>query len=87
MFARAKLPSHGPTSFEAYTMPVAIINGQWVIGRGGATGGSVANWDIYPDTGWVGVVLSNYDNVPIQEICQRENEPVTGQPVDPGGGG
>jgi hypothetical protein len=68
-------------------MPVGIINGQWVIGRGGATGGSVANWNIYPDTGWVGVVVSNYDGVPIQEICQRENEAVTGRPVDPPGGG
>jgi CubicO group peptidase (beta-lactamase class C family) len=87
LFAGAKLPGPEPTSFEAYTMPVGIINGQWVIGRGGATGGSVANWTIYPDTGWVGVVLSNYDNVPIQEICQREMEAVTGGPVGPPGGG
>lgn len=83
----AKLPGHGPTSYETYTMPVSIINGQWVFGRGGATAGSVANWDIYPDTGWVGVVLSNYDDVPIQEILQQEMQAVTGQPVDPPGGG
>lgn len=87
LFAGAKLPGPEPTSFEAYTMPVAIINGQWVIGRGGGTGGSGANWDIYPDTGWVGVVLSNYDDIPLQEICLRELEAVTGQPVDPPGGG
>jgi hypothetical protein len=48
LFAGAKRPGPEPTSFEAYTMPVGIINGQWVIGRGGATGGSVANWNIYP---------------------------------------
>jgi CubicO group peptidase (beta-lactamase class C family) len=87
LFAGAKLPGEGSTSFEAYTMPVAIIGGQWVIGRGGGTGGSGANWSIYPDTGWVGVVLSNYDDVPLLEICQRESEAVTGQPVDPPGGG
>ena len=33
LFAGAKLPGPEPTSFEAYTMPVSIINGQWVIGR------------------------------------------------------
>ncbi|MBT2411653.1 beta-lactamase family protein [Streptomyces sp. ISL-12] len=69
-------PAH--PSFMAYAMPVKIINGQWVIGRGGATGGSAANWNIYPDTGWVGVVLSNYDDVPLQEILDRETQAVTG---------
>ncbi|WP_049566201.1 serine hydrolase domain-containing protein [Streptomyces sp. SBT349] len=75
----AKLPGNGPTSFMAYTMPVKIINGQWVIGRGGSSAGSVANWNIYPDTDWVGVVLSNYDDVPIQEITQREVQAITGR--------
>ena len=87
LFAGAKLPGHEPTSFEAYTMPVAITNGQWVIGRGGGAGGIGANWDIYPDTGWVGVVLSNYDDIPLLEILQQQVQAVTGQPVDPPGGG
>jgi CubicO group peptidase (beta-lactamase class C family) len=87
LFAGAKLPGPEPTAFEAYTMPVSIINGQWVIGRGGGAGGIGANWDIYPDTGWVGVVLSNYDEIPLVEICLKELEAVTGQPVDPPGGG
>jgi CubicO group peptidase (beta-lactamase class C family) len=87
LFAGAKLPGPEPTAFEAYTMPVSIINGQWVIGRGGGAGGIGANWDIYPDTGWVGVVLSNYDEIPLFEICLEELEAITGQPVDPPGGG
>jgi CubicO group peptidase (beta-lactamase class C family) len=87
LFAGAKLPGPEPTAFEAYTMPVSITNGQWVIGRGGAAGGIGANWDIYPDTGWVGVVLSNSDNTPLLEICLEELAAVTGQPVDPPGGG
>ncbi|CAL9492421.1 hypothetical protein SUDANB145_03249 [Streptomyces sp. enrichment culture] len=62
----------------AYTMPVKIINGQWVVGRGGATGGSAANWNVYPDTGWVGVVLSNCDDVPMRDILDRETQAVTG---------
>ncbi|PZW03356.1 CubicO group peptidase, beta-lactamase class C family [Micromonospora phaseoli] len=87
LFAGAKLPGPGPTSFEAYTMPISIIGGQWVIGRGGGTGGGGANWTIYPDTGWVGVVLSNYDDMPLLEICLQEVEAVTGQRLDPPGGG
>ncbi len=88
LFTGAKLPGHGPTSFMAYTMPVKIINGrQWVFGRGGGGGGRGANWDIYPDTGWVGVVLSNYDDIPLQEILQQQTQAITGQPIDPPEGG
>ncbi|QFZ19095.1 serine hydrolase domain-containing protein [Saccharothrix syringae] len=87
LFAGPKLPGHGPTSYEAYTMPVSIVGGQWVIGRGGGTGGGSANWSVYPDTGWVGVVLSNYDDIPLLEICVQEVQAVTGVTLDPPGGG
>jgi len=87
LFAGAKLPGPDPTSYGAYTMPVSIINGQWVIGRGGGGGGIGANWNIYRDTGWVGVILSNCDGVPLLDICLREAEAVTGAPVNPPGGG
>jgi CubicO group peptidase (beta-lactamase class C family) len=83
----AKFPGPGPNTFEAYAMPVAIINGrQWTFGRGGSTGGSTANWSVYPETGWVGVVLSNYDEVPF-EIYLRELEAVTGEAVEGQAGG
>jgi CubicO group peptidase (beta-lactamase class C family) len=65
-------------SFGAYQMPVAITNGQWVFGRAGADPGIAANWNIYPDTDWVGVLLSNYDDLPLQEITQQEVQAVTG---------
>jgi CubicO group peptidase (beta-lactamase class C family) len=89
LFTGAKLPGRGgPRSFIGYTMPVKVVNGpQWLFGRGGANGGSAANWNIYPDTDWVGVVLSNYDDIPIQEILKRETQAVTGQPIDPPAGG
>ncbi|HEY0697975.1 MAG TPA: serine hydrolase domain-containing protein [Micromonospora sp.] len=84
----AKLPGRTPTSFKAYSGPLHLVDGrQWVFGRGGGGGGIGANWNVYPDTGWVGVVLSNYDDIPRQEILRRETQAVTGQPVDPPGGG
>jgi CubicO group peptidase (beta-lactamase class C family) len=76
----AKLPGPTPTSFRAYSGPLHLIDGrQWVFGRGGGGAGSGANWDVYPDTGWVGVVLSNYDDIPLVEILQRQAQAITGQ--------
>ncbi|SCG64111.1 serine hydrolase domain-containing protein [Micromonospora humi] len=87
LFAAAKQPGPAPTSFDAYTMPVSIIGDQWVFGRGGGAGGVGANWTVYPDSGWVGVVLSNYDDMPLLEICLAEIEAVTGVRLDPPEGG
>jgi CubicO group peptidase (beta-lactamase class C family) len=74
-------------SFAAYDIPVKIIKGQWVCGRAGADPGIGANWNIYPNTGWVGVILANCDNVPLAEMSQQEIQAVTGQPASGGGGG
>ena len=90
LYTGAKLP--GPAdapepSFRAYSGPIHLINGrQWEFGRGGSTGGVSANWNVYPDTGWVGVVLSNYDDIPM-EVTDLQTQAITGQPVDPPGGG
>ncbi|MEU5973210.1 serine hydrolase domain-containing protein [Streptomyces sp. NPDC047315] len=67
-------------SFATYTMPVALVNGQWVKGRAGVNPGSVASWNIYPYTGWVGIVVGNYDDVPFPQIIQQEIQAVTGRP-------
>ncbi len=74
----AKIP-HGPASFGAYGIPVSIHNGQWVFQRAGGNPGVAANWNIYPYTGWVGVILGNCDGIPLQEMVQREEQAVTGQ--------
>ena len=87
LFAGAKLPGPEPTSFGGYTMPVSIVNGQWVFSRGGGGPGIGADWSVYPETGWVGVVLSNDDNVPLLDILLKEAEAITGAPVNPPGGG
>jgi CubicO group peptidase (beta-lactamase class C family) len=80
----AKIP-HGPASFGAYGIPVHIVGGQWVFQRAGGNPGVGANWDIYPYTGWVGVILANSDGVPLQEMIGREIQAITG--ASPGGGG
>jgi CubicO group peptidase (beta-lactamase class C family) len=80
-------PAPAYPSFMAYTMPVHIVKGQWVLERGGGNPGVAANWHIYPDTGWVGVILANCDGVPLQEMGEHELQAVTGQPVSGGGGG
>ncbi|MFT7839241.1 serine hydrolase domain-containing protein [Saccharothrix sp. BKS2] len=83
----AKLPGSTPTSFRAYSGPLHLVDGrQWVFGRGGGGGGISVNWNVYPDTGWVGVVLANYDDIPLGGILRREEQAVTGRPVDPPGG-
>jgi CubicO group peptidase (beta-lactamase class C family) len=80
-------PAPAYPSFMAYTMPVHIVKGQWLIERAGANPGIGASWNIYPDTGWVGVILANCDNVPLQEMGEQELQAITGQPVSGGGGG
>ncbi|MFE6867957.1 serine hydrolase domain-containing protein [Kitasatospora sp. NPDC057692] len=82
----AKIPHRG-SSFGAYGMPVRIVNGQWVYGRGGGNPGVSASWTIYPYTGWVGVVLGNCDGLPLQEIIERETQAITGAVPGDGGGG
>jgi CubicO group peptidase (beta-lactamase class C family) len=82
----AKIP-HGPASFGAYGIPVSIVNGQWKYQRAGGNPGVIANWDIYPYTGWVGVILGNCDGVPAQEMIGQEMQAITGPSPAGGGGG
>jgi hypothetical protein len=61
-----------------------------MFGRAGANPGVGASWSIYPYTGWVGVILSNSDGAPLQEMSQQEMQAVTGGSPNgggPGGGG
>ncbi|TDD87324.1 serine hydrolase domain-containing protein [Actinomadura rubrisoli] len=75
----ARRATPADAGFGAYQMPVSLVNGQWVWSRAGANPGVGANWTIYPDTGWVGVILTNRDGVPLQEIVERETQAVIGQ--------
>ncbi|MCO5992707.1 serine hydrolase domain-containing protein [Actinoallomurus rhizosphaericola] len=81
-----KIP-HGPGSFGSYGIPVSIVNGQWMYQRAGGNPGVGANWDIYPYTGWVGVILGNGGDVPLREMIGQEMQAITGAPAGGGTGG
>jgi CubicO group peptidase (beta-lactamase class C family) len=80
-----KIP-HGPASFGAYGLAISIVDGRWVYQRAGGNPGVGANWSIYPDTGWVGVILinSDADGVSLQDLLGQETQAITG--VSPGDG-
>ncbi|MEI5102700.1 serine hydrolase [Streptomyces sp. PmtG] len=75
---RASRVAPADAGFAAYSLPVHITNGQWVWGRAGGDPGAGASWNIYPDTGWVGVILGNTDGAPLWEIIDQEIRAVTG---------
>ena len=78
----------GRAAFGTYGPSAEIVGGQWAWQRAGGNPGVCANWSIYPDTGWVGVILGNTDDVPLVEMIGREVQAITGvaPPENPGGG-
>jgi CubicO group peptidase (beta-lactamase class C family) len=77
--AKGARPAPADASFGAYDMPVHIVNGQWVFDRAGGNPGVGASWGIYPYTGWVGVVLSNIDGAPLEDMGGREQQAIIGK--------
>lgn len=58
-----KLPIAPDNSwFETYAAGARLQNGQWAVGHNGGGVGISANVDWFPDSGWIAVVLSNYDD-------------------------
>jgi CubicO group peptidase (beta-lactamase class C family) len=74
----AGMPPAGSAPFQAYGLVSPIVDGQRVIGHGGGIGGGNANWSIYLDTDWVGVVLCNYDLANFQDILAAERQAIIG---------
>ncbi|RKS79087.1 CubicO group peptidase (beta-lactamase class C family) [Actinomadura pelletieri DSM 43383] len=76
---RAERGVPADAGFGAYQMPVSLVGGQWVWARAGANPGVGANWSIYPDSGWIGVILTNRDGAPLWEIVEQETRAIVGQ--------
>lgn len=47
--------------FQCYGPMTLLINNQWVTGHGGGAPGTSTDFQLYPDSEWVTVILSNYD--------------------------
>jgi hypothetical protein len=77
----------GPGTFGAYLCAISIVGSQWMYERGGGNPGVGANWDIYPYTGWVGVILSNIDGAPLVDMIGQEMHAITGVAPGAGSGG
>jgi CubicO group peptidase (beta-lactamase class C family) len=49
------------TVFQCYGPMTQLVNNQWVTGHGGGAPGTSTDFQMYPDSQWVSVILSNYD--------------------------
>ncbi|WP_328603328.1 beta-lactamase family protein [Amycolatopsis sp. NBC_00345] len=47
--------------FQCYGPVTLLVNNQWVTGHGGGAPGTSTDFQMYPDSEWVTVILSNYD--------------------------
>lgn len=76
LMTSAKVPS--PTGpFQAYGILNAIVNEQVVLLHGGGSPGEATSFSIYPELGWVAVVLCNSD-VDLQPILRLQDQLITG---------
>ena len=54
-------PAVPPVGFQCYGPVTLLVNNQWVTGHGGGNRGTSTDFQMYPDSEWVTVILSNYD--------------------------
>lgn len=50
-----------PVAFQCYGPMTTLVNSQWVTGHSGGNRGTSTDFQMYPDSDWVTVILSNYD--------------------------
>jgi hypothetical protein len=55
-----------------------VVNNHWLFGHGGGAAGESTNRTIYRDLDWCGV-LSNYDQIDLQAVIDRERNPIVGR--------
>lgn len=72
-----KVSMSGGNAEVGYGFTDGAINGVRVVGHGGGAPGVGASIDIYPDLGYVVVVLANYDGA-VDPVRQRTTQILTG---------
>ncbi|MFJ6572645.1 serine hydrolase domain-containing protein [Streptomyces sp. NPDC091292] len=85
LFMSAKLPMRprgaavpGVRSFMAYGATAPVVNNHQLLTHGGGAAGESTNWTIYRDLDWCGTILSNYDQIDLTAIIDRERAPLCG---------
>ncbi|NGY65209.1 beta-lactamase family protein [Lentzea sp. NEAU-D13] len=85
LFMSAKVPTRprgnsdpNVRGFIAYGAPTPVVNNHWLFGHGGGAAGESTNWTIYRGLDWCGVILSNYDQIDLAGIIERERNPIVG---------
>lgn len=54
-------PAVPPVGFQCYGPMTLLVNNQWVTGHSGGAPGTSTDFQMYPDSDWVSVLLSNRD--------------------------
>jgi CubicO group peptidase (beta-lactamase class C family) len=54
-------PGIPPVGFQCYGPVTLLVRDQWVTGHGGGAPGTSTDFQMYPGSEWVTVILSNYD--------------------------
>ncbi|MEU8135575.1 serine hydrolase domain-containing protein [Streptodolium elevatio] len=77
--AQAPPPGPAPVAFQGYGPTVTITGDQtWYGHNGGASNGAATELAIYPDSGYVTVILSNYEMESTRPIVRLTRQLITG---------
>lgn len=77
LVASPKLPLTDKDGFAGYGMTARLTNGQWSYAKNGGSQGASNNVEWFPESGWVAVVLCNYDDV-ANDVSDKARELITG---------
>ncbi|MGV9311672.1 serine hydrolase domain-containing protein [Streptomyces sp. NPDC003691] len=77
--SRAESPGAAPpaATLQGYGPVALLTGGQWVLRHSGGSAGTGTSVEIHPGTGWVSVVLGNYDADSVLPVASRARELIT----------
>lgn len=74
---KGKVETGMPNERYAYGFMEGQTNGSLVVGHGGTSPGANTKFDMYPDLGYIVIVLSNYDPRAAERVADRFRERIT----------
>lgn len=78
-----KVEVGGPVGKYAYGFGDKIFNGKHIVGHNGGAPGIAANLDIFPELGYVSIILSNYDPPAMMPVIMKVRELIPAAPPPP----